>query len=85
MHFYLLKFAAQVNRRGLTIITLLVFMSFIVGVMAQHQQDVALFGIFTILNGIQGGVIFLLHCSGNEAVREKLVKAYLTITKKSEA
>ena len=73
---------AQVNRRGLVILLPLVYASYIVGFMAQHDQDVALFGIFTILNGILGGCIFVFHCSGNEDVREKLVTAYMTIMKK---
>ena len=57
---------------------------FIVGVMAQHNQDVALFGIFVVLNGILGVCIFFFHCSGNEDVREKMVKVYLRLTKKEE-
>ena len=77
--FYLV---AQVNRPGLTIINLLVFVSFLVGVMAEDNQDAVLFGIFTILNGILGCCIFVFHCSGNEEVRNKLVKAYMALRKK---
>ena len=76
------KFSAQVNRRGLTMIILLVFMSFMVGTTAQQNQEASLFGLFTVLNGILGGSIFLLHCSGNEDVRKKLVGFYRTIRKK---
>ena len=73
---------AKVNRRGLSIIMPMVFASFIVGMMAQYDQDVGLFGIFTILNAILGAIIFIFHCSGNEDVREKLYNMYLVITKR---
>ena len=76
--------SAQVNRRGLTMIILLVFMSFMVGTTAQQNQEASLFGLFTVLNGILGGSIFLLHCSGNEDVRKKLVGFYRTIMKKDD-
>lgn len=67
-------YIAQVTRRGLSIISLLVFISFIFGIVGTNNQDIAGLGIFTILNGILGGSILILHCSGNEAVREKLMK-----------
>ena len=76
------ELSAQVNRRGLSLIILLVFMSFMVGTSAQQNQEASLFGLFTVLNGILGGSIFLLHCSGNEDVRMKLVGFYRTIMKK---
>ena len=66
-------YVAQVTRRGLSIISLLVFISFIFGVVGTNNQDIAGLGIFTILNGILGGSILILHCSGNEAVRERLM------------
>ena len=78
------ELSAQVNRRGLTMIILLVFTSFMVGTTAQQKQEASLFGLFTVLNGILGGSIFLLHSSGNEDVRKKLVGFYRTIMKKED-
>ena len=36
-------------------------------------QDLALYSIFTIINGVLGGIIFFFHCSANERVREIVV------------
>ena len=64
--------SAKIMQRSNLAIMPLVFISFLIGVMSEYEQNVALYGIFTILNGILGVVIFLTHCSGNEDVREKL-------------
>ena len=64
--------SAKIMQRSNLIIMPLVFISWFIGVMSEYEQDVALYGVFTILNGILGATIFLCHCSGNEDVREKL-------------
>ena len=50
----------------------LTFASIIVGMSSEYQQDVALYSIFTVLNGVLGGCVFFFHCTGNEKVRQKL-------------
>ena len=50
--------------------------SFIFGIVGTNNQDVAGLGIFTILNGILGVAVLILHCSGNEHVREKLTQFF---------
>ena len=40
------------------------------------MKDMALYSIFTIINGVLGGVIFFFHCSANERVRAKVVAAF---------
>ena len=42
------------------------------GVMSEYNQDAALYGAFTVLNGFLGVTIFFFHSTGNERVREKL-------------
>jgi hypothetical protein len=46
----------------------LTFASFIVGTSAEYQQDVALYGIFTILSAVLGVCVFFFHSTGNEKV-----------------
>ena len=75
---------ASLNRRGLIIIMPMVYASFIFGFMATYQQDTGLFAVFSILNGILGGCIFIFHCSGNEEVRNKLNHFYMVITKQDQ-
>ncbi|TRY78128.1 hypothetical protein TCAL_15293 [Tigriopus californicus] len=47
----------------------LTFASMVTGTYAEYDQNVMLYFIFTIINGILGGVIFFTHCSCNEKVR----------------
>ena len=46
----------------------LTFASFVVGTIAEYQQNLALYFIFTLLNGVLGGVIFVSHCCCDETV-----------------
>ena len=64
--------SAKIMQRSNLAIMPLVFISFLIVVMSEYEQNLPLYGIFTILNGILGVVVFLTHCSGNEDVREKL-------------
>ena len=74
--------SAKIMQRSNLVIMPLVFISWMVGVMSEYEQDVALYGVFTILNGVLGAIIFLFHCSGNEDVREKLQGWYDQIIKR---
>ncbi|TRY76932.1 hypothetical protein TCAL_10625 [Tigriopus californicus] len=74
--------SAKIMQRTNLIIMPLVFVSYIVGVIAEYEQNVAMYGTFTIINGVLGGCIFFFHSTGNEQVREKLTKGYNLIFKK---
>ena len=76
-------YSAKIMQRSNLVIMPLVFISWFVGVMSEYEQDVALYGIFTILNGVLGAIVFIFHCSGNEDVREKLEGWYDQIIKRN--
>ena len=42
------------------------------GIMAEYNQDVALYSTFTVVNACLGAAIFFFHSTGNEAVRAKI-------------
>ena len=50
-----------------------VFASFLVGTLAEYDQNMILYTIFTIINSVLGGMIFFFHCSANEKMRQKLM------------
>jgi hypothetical protein len=52
---------------------LLTVVSFAVGIVADYNQSVPLYTVFTITNGVLGGFIFVTHCFCNEIVRESLL------------
>lgn len=66
--------SAKIMQRTLLIILPLVFTSFVLGSMAEYEQNIALYSTYTLINGILGGLIFVCHCSSNETIREKLMK-----------
>ena len=74
--------SAKIMQRTNVVIMPLVFASFLVGVLAEYEQNIPLYGTFTILNGCLGAAILVLHCSSNEVVRDKLKKVYKHLSKK---
>ena len=64
--------SAKIMLRSNLLIMPMVFISWFLGVMAEYQQDPALYGSFTVLNGILGFTVFFFHSTSNEKVREKL-------------
>ena len=74
--------SAKISQRTNLIIMPMVFVSYILGVLSEYEQNVPLYGTFTIMNGILGGCVFFFHSTGNEHVREKLTKGYNLIFKK---
>jgi len=74
--------SAKIMQRTNLIIMPLVFISFIIGALSEYEQNVALYGTFTIINGVLGACIFFFHSTGNEQVREKLTKGYNLVFKK---
>ena len=74
--------SAKIMQRTNLIIMPLIFVSYVVGVLSEYNQNVALYSTFTLLNGIIGGCVFFFHSTGNEQVREKLTRGYNLIVKK---
>ena len=74
--------SAKIMQRTNLIIMPLVFISYIVGILSEYEQNVPLYGTFTILNGVLGGCVFFFHSTGNEQVRAKLQRGYNLIVKK---
>ena len=74
--------SAKIMQRSNLMIMPLVFISWLIGFMSEYEQDVGLYGVFTILNAVLGVSVFLFHCSGNEEVREKLEGWYDQIIKR---
>ena len=68
--------SAKIMQKTNLIIMPLVFISFLIGVMAEYNQDVALYSTFTAMNACLGAAIFFFHSTGNEHVREKIGGLY---------
>ena len=68
------KTTALISQRTLLIILPLVLASFITGTIAEYEQQMPLYGTFTILNGVVGGVIFFFHITSHPKTRALLSK-----------
>ncbi|XP_076034804.1 putative adhesion G protein-coupled receptor E4P [Oratosquilla oratoria] len=77
--------SARISQRTNLIILPFVFSHWLVGMFSEYEQNMALYGTFSILNGITGGVVFFFHCSNNQQVRAKLVGLYKKMCKGSSA
>jgi len=64
--------SARIMQRTNLIIMPMVFVSYVLGIMAEYNQDVALYSTFTVVNACLGAAIFFFHSTGNEAVRAKI-------------
>jgi len=76
--------SAKIMQRSNLVIMPLCYISFMIGTLAEYEQNFGLYGTFTIINGILACSVFFFHCTGNEQVRAKLEKAYKTIIKKEK-
>ena len=63
---------ANVIQRTLIIILPMVFTSFILGTLAEFEQNIYLYSVFTLVNGILGAIVFSFHVSANATVRAKI-------------
>lgn len=77
---------AAISQRTLLIILPLVFSSFVIGTLAEFEQNLPLYGTFTIINGVTGGVVFFFHLTGNESTRRLVnkVKSKICGSKKGD-
>jgi len=60
--------SAKIMQRSNLIIMPLVFASFLTGTLASYEQNPAMYGTFTLINGMLGASVFFFHCTGNERV-----------------
>ncbi|ROT62788.1 hypothetical protein C7M84_019347 [Penaeus vannamei] len=75
--------SARISQRTNLIILPLVFAHWMVGMMSEYEQNLPLYGTFSVLNGVTGGVVFFLHCTNNSQVRAKLTGIYKSMCKGS--
>ncbi|CAL4061987.1 unnamed protein product, partial [Meganyctiphanes norvegica] len=73
--------SAKISQRTNLIILPLIFAHWMVGMMSEYEQDMALYGIFTLLSSIVGVVVFFFHCTNNEQVRTKLKGCWKSMCK----
>jgi len=64
--------AAKIMQRTLVLILPTVFASFLLGTLAEYDQNLILYSIFTLVNSLLGGMIFFFHCTANEKMRKKI-------------
>ena len=74
--------SAKIMQRTSVLIMPMVLATFICGTLSEYQQNVYLYGIFTILNGILGGMILFLHSAANDTVRHFLKRIWRQLVKK---
>jgi len=43
--------------------------SIVLGELAEYQQNIYFYSLFTLANGVLGVLVLLFHCSSNETVR----------------
>ena len=70
--------SAKIMQRSNLIIMPMVFVSFLLGVLSTYEQNPALYGTFTLVNGILGGTIFFFHSTGNEQVKKFIRMSFIT-------
>ena len=61
-----------------------VFASFLLGTLAEYDQNMALYSIFTGVNGVLGGMIFFFHCTANEKIRQKITNVKNKLCRKKD-
>ena len=65
--------SAKYMHRSLILRVGVCFVGYMLGSLATYEQNLMLYMVFTILNGVLGFLIFFFHCSSNEFVSIKLI------------
>ena len=73
--------SAKYMHRSLILRVGVCFVGYMLGSLATYEQNLMLYMVFTILNGVLGFLIFFFHCSSNEFVSIK-IKIYINISSK---
>ncbi|KAK3861111.1 hypothetical protein Pcinc_032891 [Petrolisthes cinctipes] len=68
--------SAKFSQRTNLILLPLVFSHMLVGMFSEYEQNLPLYGIFTILCSVTGVAVLLLHCVNNHQVRSKMMGIY---------
>ncbi|KAK4300095.1 hypothetical protein Pmani_027686 [Petrolisthes manimaculis] len=68
--------SAKFSQRTNLLLLPLVFSHMLVGMFSEYEQNLYLYGIFTILCSVTGVAVLLLHCANNHQVRAKMVGMY---------
>ncbi|GAB6029539.1 hypothetical protein CHUAL_005289 [Chamberlinius hualienensis] len=65
-------FSAKISQRANFVVVGLIFSSWVLGILSDYEQNLALYSAFSILNAVLGFSVFLVHSLGNQVVRRKL-------------
>ncbi|KAG7154006.1 adhesion G-protein coupled receptor D1-like [Homarus americanus] len=77
--------SAKFSQRTNLLILPLVFSHMLVGMFSEYEQNLPLYGVFSILNSVTGVVVLFFHCTNNQQVRMKLKGLYAKMCKSSGA
>lgn len=61
--------SAKFSQRTNLIVIIFVFTHILVGMFSEYEQNLPLYSIFTILNGVTGMLVLVCHCFNNQQVR----------------
>ena len=75
--------SAKIMQRTGVLIMPMVLASFICGTFSEYDQNVYMYGIFTTLNGVLGGMVLVMHSSANEKIRKYLGQSWKQLVKKN--
>ena len=46
------------------------------GTLSEYQQNLPLYGIFSVVNGVLGACVFFFHCSNNQQVSVEIKEVF---------
>ena len=75
--------SAKIMQRTGVLIMPMVLASFICGTFSEYDQNVYMYGIFTTLNGVLGGMVLVMHSSANEKIRKYMGQSWRQLVKKN--
>ena len=61
--------SAKISQRTNLLLIPMVFAHWVLGMFSEYEQNMGLYGTFSIVNGVLGALVFLGHCSNNQQVR----------------
>ncbi|KAL7630916.1 UNVERIFIED_CONTAM: hypothetical protein RMT77_018797 [Armadillidium vulgare] len=65
--------SAKISQRTNLVILFFVIAHMLVGMLSEYEQNLPLYGTFSVLNGVTGALVFFLHCTNNQRVRQLLL------------
>ncbi|RXG71981.1 hypothetical protein Avbf_05037 [Armadillidium vulgare] len=58
--------SAKISQRTNLVILFFVIAHMLVGMLSEYEQNLPLYGTFSVLNGVTGALVFFLHCTNNQ-------------------